>query len=286
MKRTQKKLKSKGIKAHVPNSAHAYSCCRYDRNYVAHNHSDVKQLSFTRTSWRGWMRGYEHPNGKLNKYLTYFLNKQVGNKLDIVFHKFSKLGWKSTGEMYDYWHWYVEMELDDGGDFVLSDDGVLLKNNEKDTTPEEYERTEKTPPIHPNRLTREQLEYNEKVHVNFVGNNVHYKESEVYPDLMGKFYVEYEHKVLFCPVYHIVHPKEPPYIHEVRREWRDDGLPGRYAPVKILGKYRKELTFEQHRWVSKKYHYWWLVPTGDAEEDTLIDIGCGPLLPRIDTYEV
>ena len=35
MKRTEKKLKSKGIKTHKPNRAHAYWCYKYDRNYVA-----------------------------------------------------------------------------------------------------------------------------------------------------------------------------------------------------------------------------------------------------------
>ena len=108
MKRTERKLKSKGVKSHVPNDEHAYWSFNYDRHYVAKHYWEVSYLPFSRGSKRGWYMWWdEHPNLRLYAYLRKFFPKQVGRDVDDVFRDFSKLGWKSSIDMFYYWDGYV-----------------------------------------------------------------------------------------------------------------------------------------------------------------------------------
>lgn len=50
MKRTEQRLKSKGIRNHKPSDAHAYFAFRYDRNYIRRKMGDVTHLPFSRGS--------------------------------------------------------------------------------------------------------------------------------------------------------------------------------------------------------------------------------------------
>lgn len=109
MKRTENKLKSKCIKAHVPSDEHAYWWFKYDRRYVAKHYSDVSRLPFSRGSKRScYMCWDEHPNLRLYTYLRRYFPKQVGRETDDVFRDFCKLGWKTSQEMYYYWDCYVD----------------------------------------------------------------------------------------------------------------------------------------------------------------------------------
>lgn len=109
MKRIEKKLKSKDVKAYVPNDEHAYWLFKYDRHYVAKHYREVSYLPFSRGSKRYmYMFWDEHPNITLFCYLSRYFEKQVGKNAEEVFHDFSKLGWKSSAEMYCYWDGYVD----------------------------------------------------------------------------------------------------------------------------------------------------------------------------------
>ena len=50
----------------------------------------------------------ENPNVRLWGYLNRFMYKQIGRKMDEVFSEFSKLGWKTTDEMFYYWSGFTE----------------------------------------------------------------------------------------------------------------------------------------------------------------------------------
>ena len=127
MRRTENRLKSKGIRAKNFSNAHACKGIKYERHYVARKYGDVKRLPFSRGSWVRYADWDWNP--RVYNCLYGFLRKQVGKAGDVVFHHFSKLGWKNSDAMYYYWRWMV----DDGlkpymrdGWLYVSDDGLLL----------------------------------------------------------------------------------------------------------------------------------------------------------------
>ena len=109
MKRTERRLKSKSVKPHVPNDEHAYWFFKYNRHYVAKHYGEVSYLPFSRGSKRYmYMFWDEHPNLRLYAYLTKYFPKQVGRDADDVLRDFAGLGWKTSQEMYYYWDGYVD----------------------------------------------------------------------------------------------------------------------------------------------------------------------------------
>lgn len=279
MKRTEKKLKAKGLKSHASFGGHCLQ--EYDRKYVSNHYGDFNHLPFSRgrllfEKSDGWY------NERLRKYLERFLRKHVGKKLDVVFHEFKELGWKSSKEMYYYWDRYVERELElesEYGFYQLSEHGTLLLNEfDNSIVKEDSEEKVKRQTASRKKLTRKQLEYNANVNARPVGNDPNHKPTYIYPDLIGNFYIEYEHKVILCPVYHIVHLK----CYNWRMLYND--MARRFVPVKIMGKYREEMTFEQHRWVSVKVLRG-EAPTDETSEEMCFDIGCRILIPRVDIKE-
>ena len=275
MKRTEKKLKSKGIKSHVPSRKNAYSIFKYDRNYVAAHYGDVSFVPFSKGSWRFYMHRYEHPNSRLYTYLDSFFEKNVGRKVDDVFHDFCRLGWKCSWEMYDYWDTYVSYRR--LWYFEDEDDGVLRRND--DNARRRYRGyghhgTLRPEPV--NRLTRQQLEYNESVVVPDFGMG-----SSGCRRLMGTFYVEYNHKVYKCPVYHLDFSGGASYEYQKTSFGYLKLDVRQYAPVKLLGVYRRELKFEQHYWGSEVVTTFnKKLQTLDAEVVT-IERGCGVLQPCV-----
>lgn len=110
MKRTETtKLKSKGIKPHIPSNYHAHSIYKYNRYYVASHYGDANHVPFN-CGCRRAMRMFwdENPNVRLWGYLNRFMYKQRGRKMDDVFSEFSKLGWKATDAMYYYWSGFTK----------------------------------------------------------------------------------------------------------------------------------------------------------------------------------
>lgn len=109
MKRTERRLKSKGIRNHKPSDAHAYFAFRYDRNYIHRKMGDVTHLPFSRGSDRtGFFEfGYEHPNIPIWSYLQSFFHRRIGASADRVLNDFYRLGWKNVKEMYYYWDSFV-----------------------------------------------------------------------------------------------------------------------------------------------------------------------------------
>lgn len=115
MKRTEKKLKSKGIRTHKPNNAHAYWYYKFNRNYVVSHHGEDSFLPFSRTSRRiMWMFWYEHPNLSLHCYLNSFFRKHIGKNVGEIFREFAQLGWKHSLDMYYYWDDYVSSHYNFG----------------------------------------------------------------------------------------------------------------------------------------------------------------------------
>lgn len=101
MKKTENKLKSKGIKGH--DFTHRIKM-EYDRNYTAKGGGDVNHLAFSHGSSNDWDGRY---NVRLYHYLNRWFKKQLGRKTEAVFRDFSKLGWKTAHDMYAYWDMYV-----------------------------------------------------------------------------------------------------------------------------------------------------------------------------------
>ena len=123
MKRTGTRLKSKGIRSHVPNAYHAYSFYKFDRNYVAAHYGDVNHVPFNCGSRRA-MRMFwdENPNVRLWGYLRRYMKKQVGRKMDDVFRDFSQLGWINSMEMYYYWVVFTKSRRHE---YYTDDEGYL-----------------------------------------------------------------------------------------------------------------------------------------------------------------
>lgn len=118
MKRTEKKLKSKGIKGHVFTRRLGVG---YDRNYVANRFKDVAYLPFSRASRSEWDC---RRNVRVFHYLNRWFDKQLGKPVDDVFHNFKNLGWKSVRDMYYYWDRYVRVE-DRSWDYHADENGCL-----------------------------------------------------------------------------------------------------------------------------------------------------------------
>ena len=279
MKRTEKKLKTKGIKGH----GFTHDLCeKYDRNYLAKSGTGFIHLPFSRcapSDW-DWKR-----NVRLCNYLNRWFDKQVGKSVDDVFHSFKMLGWKSSHDMYYYWDWYVRAEhYRKNYYYCIDENGYLMPGSENTnySTPksvggskDEDDGKPKAKRYHVSdkRLTRKHLEYNASVKVPDMGvRNSFYAELK----LMGEFYIKYNHKVIKCPVYHYMFPLNPKYEYFTTYQ-----LPETYVPVKILGPYREELKYVQHHWDTK------VVTEFNSREQILEaevkhhDIGCGELQPCV-----
>lgn len=131
MRRTESKMKSKGIRAKNFSNAHACKGIKYDRHYVARKYGDAKRLPFSRGSWIRYADWDWNP--RVYNCLYGFLCKQVGKTVDVVFHHFCKLGWKNSEAMYYYWHWIVDDGLKPytrNGDLYISENGLLLCNEQ------------------------------------------------------------------------------------------------------------------------------------------------------------
>ena len=245
MKRTEKKLKSKGIKAHKPSSARAYWCCKYNRNYVAKCEEEITHLPFSRGSKRfGWSFWDEHPNILLQHYLkTGFFPRHVGMNINDVFHEFSELGWKNSHDMYYYWDEFVDSHSIYC--YRVAEDGCLVSPPSKNRSSPSFkagntkgceEEKPKAELRHASekRLIRNQLEHNESIKVPCIDKN---RFEFPYPEYIGTFFVEYMHKVIKAPVYHINYPERPEYN---SFSWRssDNDFIRDYTPIKILGRYR------------------------------------------------
>lgn len=168
MKRKGTIINAKGMKSHVSSNRHANYFFKYDRYYVAAHYGDINHVPFSCGSRRvGFFFWYEHPNARLWTYLNRYMGKQIGRKLDDVFHDFSQLGWKRTNEMYHYWTGFVGDQFQqyhadaDGymcavpssGDISFDDDWDDWDNDEND----EYLMKYAQKPSSERRLVRQHL---------------------------------------------------------------------------------------------------------------------------------
>ena len=291
MKRTEKKLKSKGIKGCYLTHR---DCMGYDRNYVARYFNDVTHLPFSRTSSCDWDRRYDK---RLSHYLKHWFKNQVGKTIDDVFRSFTSLGWDNTCDMYYYWNRYV-CEDDQGWDYYIDENGCLTPAswNINDSTPEnkendeEDDKEENTTAVRRHasekRLTRPFLEHNESIDV--FESDCRLISRDEYAKYMGTFYVEYKNKVIKIPVYYLSFSENPEYK---KYTWRNSWQYYRnepylnYVPVTILGIYREELKFERHHWNTK-------IETTFNEKEQILeaeiinyDTGPGKLIPHINKSE-
>lgn len=291
MRRTEKKLKSKGIKGcdHTRRVS-----VGYDRNYVARYFKDVTHLPFSRTSSCDRDRRYDK---RLSHYLKRWFMKQVGKSIDDVFHNFKRLGWDNTYDMYYYWNWYVRVD-DHLWDYYIDENGCLapsilnsfdytLKDKESDEgDAKEEKKTAVRRRASEKRLTRKFLEHNESIDV-FKSDCRLFSRDE-YAKYMGTFYVEYKNIVIKFPVYYLSFPQNPEYK---KYTWRNSWQYYRnepylnYVPVTILGIYREVLKFERHHWNTK-------IETKFNEKEQILeaeiinyDTGPGKLIPHINKSE-
>ena len=202
MKRTEKKLKSKGIKAHKPSSARAYWCYKYDRNYVAKCEEEITHLPFSRGSRRCmWMFWDEHPNVFLYCYLSTF---------------FRKNDYMSPHRRYSLYF------IDDNGNLACnsSENGYSKINLDIDD-----DKVEKPKAVRRHasdkRLTRKHLDFNESIITNKIEGGGY---GNARPGELGKMYVELNHKVVKRKVYLVKTPQNPRI----------------YSPIKLLGLYKEE----------------------------------------------
>ena len=236
MQRTEKFLKSKGIKTHTPTYVHAYWRCKYDRTYVTNYWDGAYYVPFSRTSRRlKWVYADEHPNRSLRHYLKRFFRKRIGRYADDVFHDFSKLGWKQ----------YVDSKyprccysVDDNGCltppvkspkpkpwYLISYDPIDSNNafDDDEDDDDDGKSVASRPRASEKRLTRSQLEYNDKIIT--AKNNLSWYGCG--HEILGELYVEINHKVLKRKVFLMPFPVHP---------WP-------YVQVKVLGIYREEHVF-------------------------------------------
>ena len=100
---------------------------KYDRKYVARHHSEVRHLPFSRTSCGFW--SYLHFRREVRRHIERFLLKHVGMDADIVFHKFCRLGWANTYDMYEMWSCLVNpWNYLQKGMYYISEEGTLEAN--------------------------------------------------------------------------------------------------------------------------------------------------------------
>ena len=229
MKRTEKKLRSKGIKTYKP-KARFYYCHKYYRAFVANHLGDATFVPFSRTSMMDDWERDDHINHSLRHYLKRFFRKQVGKNVDEVFHDFRKLGWKHSYEMHYYWEKYVDPHFH-RFHYSIDDNGCLVRPTQQNHSSPPYkndkmEKNEekpkaKRPRASEKRLTRKHLEHNESVITANVSEDGYGSAS---PGLLGKMYVEHEHKVIEHNVYLVKVPYNPHH----------------HTPVSVLGLYREE----------------------------------------------
>lgn len=233
MKRTEKKLKSKGIKTYTP-KARYYLCYKYNRAFVANHWGDATFVPFSRTSMAGdrWERD-DHINHFLRHYLKRFFRKQVGKDANEVFNEFAHLGWKNSSDMYFYWnhfisprHWYGYYINEDGKIDYNSRGSVHTRHKVKHNIDDDEE--EKPKPIRRHasdkRLTRKHLDYNETIITKEIEKGGY---GNAYPGELGEMYVELNHKVVKRKV-HLVRTPHNPRI---------------YSPITLLGLYKEERRF-------------------------------------------
>ena len=230
MKRTEKKLKSKGIKTHKPNRAQAYWCYKYDRNYVAKCEEEITHLPFSRGSRRCmWMFWDEHPNLFLYCYLSSFFRKRIGKNVDDVFREFTHLGWKHSYDMYFYWNDYMSPHRRYSLYFIDDNGNLACNFNENANSKiglnidEDMEEKPKATRYHASdkRLTRKHLNYNEAVITKEIEG---YGYGNAYPGELGEMYIQLNHKVVKRKVYLVKTPQNPRI----------------YSPIKLLGLYKEE----------------------------------------------
>lgn len=235
MKRTEKKLKSKGIKTHKPTNAHACSWFKYNRNFVANHLGDATFVPFSRGSMRyDRLSSWDHPNRFLRHYLEKFFHKQIGKIVYEVFYDFCGLGWKHSYDMYSYWEEYVNPNHPRGC-YSIDANGCLVSPTKEnrlsppsgfdDDTDEDDEKPEpKRPKASEKRLTRKLLEYNESIITTKIADDGY---GNAVSGLLGEMYVENEHKVEKRNVYLVKVPHNP----------------SKQTPVTLLGLYREERHF-------------------------------------------
>lgn len=237
MKRTEKKLKSKGIKTYKP-KARYYLCYKYDRAFVANHLGDATFVPFSRTSMEGdrWERD-DHTNHRLHHYLKKFFRKHVGKVVDEVLHDFSRLGWKHSYEMHYYWEWYVGPDYPricysiDGNRCLVSPKLEYRSsppNENADVEDDEQEKPKtKRPRASEKRLTRTQLDHNESIIKANIEDGGY---CDANPGLIGEMFVEIDHKVVKRDVYLIKSPHNP----------------FKHTPISLLGLYKEERRFYYH----------------------------------------
>ena len=231
MKRTEKKLKSKfGHSCKF----HWVETCRwlmkYDRKYVAHHFGDARHLPFSRGN-----SGDYHAcwfSCKMENYIERFLLKHVGMDADMVFHQFSKLGWRNTRDMYKMWRRHVAPWYR----FYVSEEGILKDGWHGDDAVEQPEESEES--LITEKLTPSQMLHNSKVEVPSIKCCEHMLRNGIYAGRMGKFYVEYEGRVILCQVYHVVCRDS--------RQW--SLVEKDYSKVSILGSRRNMRWFHDCIW--------------------------------------
>lgn len=232
MKRTEKKLKSKGIKTYMPKARYCL-CFKYNRAFVANHLGDAPFVPFSRTSMEGdWWEWDDHDNHFLLHYLKRFFRKQVGKNVNEVFHRFSKLGWKHSHEMYYYWEKYVNPRLSRFR-YSIDDNDCLVSPTQQNYSSSPYQidmEKEKDKPKakHPRaskkQLTRKHLEHNESIITTTIADKGY---GSVPPGLLGTMYVEDKHNVIERNVYLVKVPHNPLI----------------YTPVRIFGLYREERSY-------------------------------------------
>ena len=213
---------------------------KYDRKHVAHYHGDVKHLPFSRTSYVFW-KSWWFKSGVLTHIERYLL-KHVGENADMVFHKFSRMGWKNTFDMYEMWSHFVDSCYNyKKRKFYVSEEGLLMnksledaiEQSEESETSEESEESQIS-----ERLKRCHMLHNSKVKVPKVWCCEHTLRNGIYAGRMGKFYVEYEGRVILCQVYHVI-CRNSRHHRLVEQDYRE---------VSILGLFRHERIFQDYIW--------------------------------------
>lgn len=177
---------------------------KYDRTYVKKNQANF--IPFSKGSYVSKWNDYWHRNKKVDKYIVRFLMKNVGENIDEVFNRFSKLGFKNLKEIYSKWDEYIEQEhsyvwdLEKWGriiGFYADENNILCYNewNKHDYKKYVY-------------FTSEQLKWNDTREIPIFGK----VREEPNGDLIGtakrvryinNFYIEYKGEILLLPVYHV-----------------------------------------------------------------------------------
>ncbi len=117
---------------------------KYDRKYVAHHHNEARHIPFSRGNCGFWRSLRFKKN--VCHYIKRFLLKHVRMDAGMVFHKFSRMGWRNSYDMYEMWCRYVDTwhnckrKL-----YYVSKEGILEANYEdspSESWPDETEEIE------------------------------------------------------------------------------------------------------------------------------------------------